>query len=220
MEELSQEELGDVPQDAVARVAWRKRALRTYRSLLQGEPARIATLRGKLEAFREELERAGLSARGVSRTDAPGVAAHVALREFFALLLGAPLAACGIAVHMVPYQLTAAIVRRLRRTDEEEATDKIATGLVLYPRPGLSRPGVPSGLAESWALAVFLVALGPLGFFALTWREDLDRLVREARAFAAFLRDRDFPRRLRERRMALAADLAALARLVPEERPG
>ena len=128
----------------------------------------------------------GSSARGVSRTDAPGVAAHVALREGLALLLGAPLAACGIAVHMVPYQLTAAIVRRLRRTDEEEATDKIATGLVLYPIGLGSRGRVSFRLRRSLGPGGLPWRSVPSGFFALAWRERLDRLAREARAFAAF----------------------------------
>jgi 1-acyl-sn-glycerol-3-phosphate acyltransferase len=220
VEELWQEEFGGVPREAAARVAWRQRALRTYRSLLQGEPARIATLRGELEAFRDELERTGLSAKGVSRTYAPGIVARVALREGCALLLGAPLAACGIAVHVVPYQLTAVVVRRLRRTDEEEATDKIAAGLVLYPMAWALEAWCAFRLGGAGPLAVFLVALVPLGFFALAWRERLDRLAREARAFAGLLLDRDRARRLRKRRKALAADLAALARLVPEERPG
>ncbi len=66
------------------------------------------------------------------------------------------------------------------------------------------------------ALVLFLAALLPTGFFALAWRERLERVGGEARAFARFLRDRDLPRRLRQRRQALAADLMALVRLAPE----
>jgi hypothetical protein len=51
---------------------------------------------------------------------------------------------------------------------------------------------------------------------ALAWRERLDRVVREAGAFVRFLKDRDLPRRLRERRRALVAELEALARRAPE----
>jgi hypothetical protein len=69
------------------------------------------------------------------------------------------------------------------------------------------------------AAVIFLAALLPTGFFALAWRGRLDHVKQEARAFARFLRDRDLPRRLRQRRQALATELAALVRLAPDAWP-
>jgi hypothetical protein len=57
------------------------------------------------------------------------------------------------------------------------------------------------------------MALLPSGFFALAWRERLERVGRETRGF---LRDRERVAQLRERRNALLADLAAFARLAEE----
>lgn len=218
-EELWREQTGAAPRDESARIAWLQRAMGTYRDLARREPARVAAFREQLEAFTQDLERAGVAAAQLSRSYPPGVVASFAVREGLSLLLGAPLALGGIAAHVVPYQLTAAVVRRLRRTDEEEATDKIAAGLVLYPLAWAAEGWGVLRLGGAWALAVFLAALFPTGFFALAWRERLGRVGREVGAFVRFLRDPDLPRRLRERRKALGTDLAALARLAPEALP-
>jgi len=216
VEELWQEESGYRPADEKARVEWRKRAMRTYDAVRAGAPGRMAAFRADLDGFARDLDEAGLAVRQLSHQYAPGVVARFALREGLSLLVGAPLAVLGIAVHVVPYQLTGWAVRLMDRTAEEEATDKIAAGLLLYPLAWAVEGFLVLRLAGGWALAAFLVALLPLGFFALGWRERLDRLERELGAFFRFLRDRELPRRLRERRQALAAELRALARAVPE----
>ena len=216
VEELWQEETGVRPADETARVEWLQRAMRTYRIVLEGEPGRMAALREELETFALEMDRAGLAARQLSYQYSPGVVVRFALREGLSLLLGAPLALLGIAAHVVPYQLTAGAVRLLDRTAEEEATDKIAAGLVLYPLAWVGEAWGVLHFGGGWALAAFLVALLPLGFFAIAWRDRLDRVGHEARAFARFFGDRDLPRRLRERRRTLATELRALARAVPE----
>jgi hypothetical protein len=53
------------------------------------------------------------------------------------------------------------------------------------------------------------------GFFALAWWERLQRVAREARAFARSRSDRDLPERLRRRRAELGRELRALAALEP-----
>jgi hypothetical protein len=115
----------------------------------------------------------------------------------------------------VPYQLTAAAVRLIPHTDEEEATDKIAAGLVLYPLAWALEAWAAYAIGGTLALIGFLVALLPAGFFALAWRARLAHVGQEAGAFLRFLRDRGLPHRLRERRRALAAKLAELARTAP-----
>ncbi len=216
VEELWEEETGVRPADERGRVQWLQRAMQTYRILLEGQPGRMAQLRQELEGFALEMENAGLAARQLSHQYSPGVVARFVLREGLSLLLGAPLALCGIAAHVVPYQLTAAVVRLLGRTAEEEATDKIAAGLVLYPLAWAAEAWAVLHFAGGWALAAFLLALLPAGFLAVAWRERLDRVRHETRAFVRFLADRDLPRRLRERRQALASELRAFARAVPE----
>jgi 1-acyl-sn-glycerol-3-phosphate acyltransferase len=216
VEELWHEQNGGPPPDETARVAWLKRGMVLYHSLLERVPDRVAAFRRELEDFNARLEKAGLAAVHLSRAYSFGVVSRFAVTEGLPLVLGAPLALCGIVLHVVPYQLTAAAVRLLPHTDEEEATDKIAAGLVLFPLAWLAEACALFALRGGLALVLFLAALLPTGFFALAWRERLERVGREARAFARFLRDRDLPRRLRQRRQALAADMMALVRLASE----
>ncbi len=217
VEELWREGGGVPPPAGAERVAWMQRAMRTYRSLRERAPERVAAFRADLDACDAESDRAGLAAEGLSRTYTFGGVVRFAVGEGLSILLGAPLALCGIVLHVVPYQLTALAVRLIPHTDEEEATDKIAAGLVLYPLAWAAEAWAVGALGGTVALGVFLAALLPTGFFALAWQERLDRIVKEARTFGRFLRDRELPRRLREKRRALAAELAELVRLAPEE---
>ena len=69
------------------------------------------------------------------------------------------------------------------------------------------------------ATLALLALLFPAAFFALAWRDRLQRLRRDTRAFVQCLRDRGLPARLLAARQGLAAELRELARLVPEEWP-
>ena len=219
VEELWRENDGAPPPDEAARVERLQRAMFLYRSLRESAPGRVAAFRGELEAFDAELEKAGLAAVHLSRAYSVVVVTRFALSEGLSLLLGAPLALCGLAAHVLPYQLTAAAVRLLPHTDEEEATDKIAAGLVLFPLAWFAEAYAVFAVGGGLALVIFLAALLPTGFFALAWRERLEHVNQEARAFARFLRDRDFPHRLRQQRQALAKELIELVRLAPEAWP-
>ena len=217
VEALWREIDGAPPREDAARVGWLQRAMKTYRSLLERAPEETVAFRRQLEAFDAESEKAGLAAERLSRTYTFGTVARFVAGEGLSLLIGAPLALCGIVLHIVPYQLTAAAVRLIPHTDEEEATDKIAAGIVMYPLAWLAEGSTAFALGGKVALVVFLVALLPTGFFALAWHERLDHAAQEARAFGRFLRDRDLPKRLRRQREALAAELVKLVRLAPEQ---
>ncbi|HWZ86819.1 MAG TPA: 1-acyl-sn-glycerol-3-phosphate acyltransferase [Thermoanaerobaculia bacterium] len=215
VEELWRDGHGASPPSDAARVAWLQDAMRAYRGLLERAPERMAAFRAQLEAFDAESEMAGLAAERLSRTYSPGVVARFGIEEGLSLLLGTPLAVVGIVLHVVPYQLTALAVGLIPHTDEEEATDKIAAGLVLYPVAWLAEAGVAHAVGGRAALVVFLLALFPTGFFALAWHERLHRFARETRAFVTFLNNRELPLRLRRRRRELAGELEELVRLAP-----
>ena len=216
VEELSRDDHAASPTTDAARVAWLQDAMRAYRALRQLAPDRVAAFRAQLEAFDAETEKAGLAAERLSRNYSPGLVARFGVEEGLSLLLGIPLAAIGIVLHVVPYQLTALAVRLIPHTDEEEATDKIAAGLVLYPIAWLAEAAVAYAVGGRLALVVFLVALLPTGFFALAWHARLERVARETRAFVTFLRNRELPARLRQRRRELAGELEELVRLAPQ----
>jgi glycerol-3-phosphate O-acyltransferase / dihydroxyacetone phosphate acyltransferase len=219
-EELWREEGGEVPADPAGRVAWLRRAMRSYRLLLERAPARVAAFRQQLEELVVEMERSGLGPAGLARPATPVRLAGLAAGQAAALLLLTLPALLGIALHIAPYELTDLAVRKMKRTDEEEATDKIALGLVLYPLFWALETWAALRWGGRWAAVILLVLLFPSAFFALAWRARLDRLRRDARAFVRCLRDRDLPARLAEKRKALADELRELARLVPEEWPG
>ena len=141
--------------------------MQIYRSLLDHAPGPVTEFRAELEALDADTQKAGLAAERLSRHYSAGVVARFALGQGLALLLGAPLALCGIVLHVVPYQLTAAAVRLIPHTDEEEATDKIAAGLVLYPLAWALEAWAAYAIGGKLALIGFLVALLPAGFFAL-----------------------------------------------------
>ena len=207
---------GEAPASATeeaARVAGIQQVARAYRRLQQRAPERLAALRLRVETYSKDLELIGATERDLSGSYPPGVVFRWAVREGLSLLLGFPLALCGMLLHAVPYGLTAGAVRALRRSAEEEATDKIVAGIIFYPLCWSAEGWAAWTLGGGWALAALLAALLPTGFFALGWQERLRRVARETRAFARFLVDRDLRRRLIARRRALVEELTALATL-------
>jgi 1-acyl-sn-glycerol-3-phosphate acyltransferase len=216
-EEVWSLEAGGVPQEGVMRVAWMQGATRAYAWLLEHEPARTQALLGGLEAYSKELREVGLSSAQLDNAYPASVVVRFVLREGFALFVGTPLALVGVAVHWIPYQATGAVVKRLQRTDEEEATDKIFAGLVLFPIAWLLELALAYALGGRLAALVVALSLLPLGFFAIAWRDRLGHVAREAQAFLQFLRDRGVAGRLREKRRALGAELTALSALAISE---
>ncbi|HKD19604.1 MAG TPA: 1-acyl-sn-glycerol-3-phosphate acyltransferase [Thermoanaerobaculia bacterium] len=201
------------------RVLWLQGAARAHRTLRQRAPDRVAAFRTRLEAYDSECEKAGLSAEQLSRWYTPASVARYVVSEGLSLLFGLPLALVGLLVHGLPYRLTAFVVRRFPHTDEEEATDKIVGGLVVYPLCWIAEGWAVSALFGKTALIAFLVAIPLTAFPALAWSERLRRVKTEATAFGRFLWDRELLRRLRKVRRELADELHALAALA-ESNPG
>ena len=139
-----------------------------------------------------------------------------ALREAMSFLVGLPLAAAGLVVHALPYQLTRLVVRGLRPDPDTEATYKLVAGLVFYPVAWAIEATLAWRLGGLAGLGLFLVALGPGGFFALASWERLQRLRRETGGLVRLWTRGDVDARLTARRRALAGELTALAREVPE----
>ncbi|HET7874052.1 MAG TPA: 1-acyl-sn-glycerol-3-phosphate acyltransferase [Methylomirabilota bacterium] len=216
-EAIWREELPEAARDAAARLEWRQRAARAYRHLLAKNPARIAQARSQLERYAKDLEAAGLSGRQLGREYTPAVVAGYAFRQTAVLALGLPLALWGLLNHAPAYWLTRVTVRLMRPEPDEEATYKLAAGLVLYPLVWLAEAWTAWRWGGGWLLVVYLVAVLPTGFFALSWAERLSRVAREARGFFRFLVDRDLHRHLRDRRRALMAEFRALLAQVPED---
>lgn len=193
------------PPAPAERVRWLQRAAERYRELAREQPQRLADYVQRLKSFIGEVQESGLSLRSLA---APRAGA--ALRQALALVVAAPLALCGFAVHGLPYALTG-LVLRIPHSGEEDATIQMAAGLVLYPLFW----GIEGWLAWRFgggiALAALLVLLVPSGFVALSWRERLAKAARGLRGLARMMREPRLPERLRAQRDALAEELRSMA---------
>jgi 1-acyl-sn-glycerol-3-phosphate acyltransferase len=213
LERAWREERGDARADAEASLAWRREVMRAARRLDERAPARIAEFRRRLERYRARLSESGLSDAELGQAYTAAIVVRWTLANALKLGVTLPLALWGVAAHALPYWLTRIAVAAMRRTDEEEATDKMAAGLVLYPLCWAVEAWAVQRVAGGAALAVFLLLLGPSGLIALAWRERLGRVARQARAFARFVVDRRLHDDLLAERRALVREAMALAEL-------
>ena len=200
---------GGAPQPPRERVRWLQRAAARYRLLAREQPRRLADFVRRLQAFAAEVDAAGFSLHALAAPRA-GEVARFALRQAAALFLAAPLALCGFLLHGLPYALVG-VALRYPHSGEEDATIKMAAGLVLYPLSWALEGWLAWHFGGGVALAALLLLLVPSGFVALSWRERLAKSARGLRGLAAILRDRGLPDRLRAQRDRLAAELRELA---------
>ena len=214
LERAWRHERGDLGRvDAGASLAWRRDVMRAARALAERAPGRVAAFRRHLEGYAERLRESGLSDGQLGQRYTARLVTRYALTNALNLVVMLPLALGGMLAHAAPYALTDVAARRLVTTAEEEATDKMAAGLVLYPLCWV----VEGWLVWRWGgartLAAFAVLLVPSGLVALAWRERLARVGRQARAFARFIVDRRAARGLLAERRALVEEAEALGAL-------
>jgi 1-acyl-sn-glycerol-3-phosphate acyltransferase len=214
-EAIWREEAPEVAADPLARTTWRQRAARAHAYLAAFEPARLSALRQRLERYVGELEGTGLTDRDLSQGYQLRAVLRYALRQGLALVLGLPLALWGVVNHIVPYGLTALVVRGMDPEADVESTYKVAVGLVVYPVCWVLEGWLIWRLGGGAVLAVFVFSLLPTGFFALSWTQRLDRVRRDTRGLVTVLMDRDLRTHLLERRRAIMAEFQELLRQVP-----
>ncbi len=214
-EAIWREEAPEVAADPLARTTWRQRAARAHAYLAAFEPARLSALRQRLERYVGELEGTGLTDRDLSQGYQLRAVLRYALRQGLALVLGLPLALWGVVNHIVPYGLTALVVRGMDPEADVESTYKVAVGLVVYPVCWVLEGWLIWRLGGGAVLAVFVFSLLPTGFFALSWTQRLDRVRRDTRGLVTVLMDRDLRSHLLERRRAIMAEFQELLRQVP-----
>jgi hypothetical protein len=170
------------PAPSVERLAWMREAARRLHTLPEA-------LRDRIDVLRREFERYAKDARG--RADAPArIGRRRALWNVVRLVSGLPLALLGLAVHYPGYRVTAAAVHALRPEPDESATFQLATGLVLFPVSWALEAALLAWLGGAWAVAAFIVALAPSGFYALSWRSRVARLRRDLGAWTGDLATR------------------------------
>jgi 1-acyl-sn-glycerol-3-phosphate acyltransferase len=195
--------------------AWLQRAARAWTWLRAAAPAEADRLRREMEAYAADLARLGMAPGQLSRDYEPAAVARYVVHEVTPVLVALPLALVGVALHALPYRLTAVAARALRPEDDVEATYKIAAGVILFPLAWALEAWLAWWLAGGVGLALFLAALVPAGLLSLTWRDRLASVGAEAHALRQFLLQRSVHASLAERRRALARELERMAARVP-----
>ncbi len=183
---------------------------------LAGEaPLRLAELWRRVKVYRRMRVALGLSDRVLRETVPAERQWPVALRLLVVGLVGAPPALAGLAINILPHQLTEWIVRRLAPESSRIAFARITAGVVLFPA---------TYLVWGWALrratglphpaVAGLLGLGLLlGFVAIAWWQ---RLKSDVLRFRLIRLERRAPRQIARARAARAA----LLELVESAREG
>jgi glycerol-3-phosphate O-acyltransferase / dihydroxyacetone phosphate acyltransferase len=195
--------------------AWLQTSARAYRWLRASAPEDVEPFRREVEAYAVELDRLGVTPATLGRAYAPSIVLRYAAREILPVVLGLPLAALGMLLHALPYQLVRLGIWLTRPEPDVEATYKIAGGVVIFPLAWFLEAGLAAWLGGPGPAVALVLALAPAGFFALAWQARLHDVAREARALWHFLARRSLRERLLVRRRALAEELERLAARVP-----
>jgi 1-acyl-sn-glycerol-3-phosphate acyltransferase len=201
-------------------LAWRRDVARAAARLAETEPDRVIALRRRLEEYRGRLDEVGITSGELGRPYTVGLVSRYVMENLAWLAVGLPLAVWGMVCHAGPYWLTSVVAPLIGETAEEEATDKIAAGAVLYPLCWLVEGWLVWRLLGLLPLFVFAVLLVPSGLLALAWRERLDQVSRQAQAFFRFLGERDLHQRLMAERRALVDEVRTLAARGPAPAAG
>ncbi len=162
----------------IERVRWLQQAAEFHARLQKSAPERLAGYVRRLKAFMAELAAGGFDLHTLDQPRTVPVATRFAGRQAFALFVGAPLWLCGIAIHGIPYALVGVALSLIPHTAEEDATDKMAAGFVLYPVFWCLEGWLAWHFGGGLALAAFLLLLVPAGFVALSWRQRVARVER------------------------------------------
>jgi glycerol-3-phosphate O-acyltransferase / dihydroxyacetone phosphate acyltransferase len=152
-------------------------------------PIEHRRLRRRVLAYGRVLELLGLSHGEIGRSYRLWPVVRYLVPRVLLAVAGLPFFVAGALAHYLPYKIPALLARFLAKDPVEQATFKLLGGLVTFPL--------------FYALAVLvsgslitLVALPPLGLFALLYLEKVSELLREVRVFLWHYRPGDRGKRL------------------------
>ena len=189
-----------------------------YRELSAREPERVAAVAEAVRRYDRLLSVCRLSDAQVA-TDYPvSPALRFVAGSILRLVLHLPLAAVGILLNVVPYQVVGWIAHREgRKAADQEATYKLVGSMVLYPLFWGAEAALAGWCWGAVAAAGAALAAPVAGWSALRFLEGGERFLREARAFLVLRTRRDLRRELRERRAEVVRGLEDLASRISEE---
>ncbi|MEO8189903.1 MAG: lysophospholipid acyltransferase family protein [Acidobacteriota bacterium] len=193
----------------------RQRFAAAYRTLSEGDPARLAAVRERIRRFEtrrrqarlslEDLTAEALGARGVAKL----------LAENLASLALLPFAAAGVLLHYPAYRLSGMLARRLVESGEDVlATVKVASSMLLFPLTWTLCGAAAWRFAGPAAAAGALVVVPFCGWAALRASESLETLAGRARALTFGVFHRPALRRLMAERAALQREMREMREIV------
>lgn len=192
-----------------------KRFIEGYHAYRELDPEAVELVRRGWEAYRRQLRRFSLNDRQVELAEAPARAAGFLLTSAAVVLLGLPLAAVGLVVHLLPYALAGWLERRFNRHPDQAATFKFISGLALYLVTYLLVLAIPLSRG-GWKAALPGVVVLPLtGWAALLVSKNRLRLAESARALVLALPGGHALQKIRIERQRILEDVADLIRKHP-----
>ena len=194
------------PKSPEERVGRQQAIARGIDRLRTADPARFEDTALKLRRYDQRLRRFGLQDRHLDWDISAGAAAVFAAREGLAALVLLPIAAAGLVLFWVPYQVTGLLARRATTERDVAATAKVFVGLGVYALWLLvlaTAVAMLFGAASGAAAALLIPMIAVAGLFAI---EREGAVVETIRSWRVLRRARRQTRvRLRETRSGLAA---------------
>ncbi len=102
------------------------------RTFLQRSPQLVASLRDRLIAFADALERLGIDIEDLDLRWRLGPTTIFVCRNIVALLVGAPIAFLGAALYFLPYQLVNLVARMKRPDADVVASIKVLASMLFF----------------------------------------------------------------------------------------
>ena len=171
-------------------------------ALLPGD-ALHQQIRDEVSAYYKELDAAGLSDDQLSQGGGFTLQPSRVLRALV-LISALPLAAFGVLLYWLPYQLPRLVVRFSRSTDDVVSTYKLGTGLLVMPLSAAIYAVAAFIFLPALHAALFTVASIAGAFAALAWSDRSPRLYGSLRVLVSTARVAE----LRTKRVAIMKLLA------------
>jgi glycerol-3-phosphate O-acyltransferase / dihydroxyacetone phosphate acyltransferase len=194
-----------------------RRFIQAYHYYREKDPARVASIRDRWEAYRRQLHRFSLQDESVDLSEAPVRAARFVLLSAVVILGVTPLAIAGWVTHYPAYRICGEVERRANRAPDQAATFKLIGGILLFPLTYLI---VATLLAwrGGWKSALVGLALLPLcGWAALRVSEERQRIREGMRALALAITSKKVVEEIRRQRRGILDSVAQLLREHPPE---
>ncbi|MGH7523997.1 MAG: lysophospholipid acyltransferase family protein, partial [Gemmatimonadales bacterium] len=177
---------GTRDRDLEQQFALRQRFLRGYGELRRTEPREVERVERLLNRYDAELTAAGLAPESLLRSQlTPGMVIGGGAQAIATLLILAPFAVAGMVIHFPGYLVTGPLATRAIHGQRDViATAKILAAGAIYPISWLLAAWAVARMTSlPWGLAA-LVGSPALGYAALLFLEQLDRLTGSARGLS------------------------------------